>query len=289
MDLQQFIASGLVELYALGIATPAEAAQVKRMAAEYPQVQQELARVQESLERYGTLYTVQPPAKLRDRIIAIPSGVPNVPDPDPAPTATARPAARPTTTGRKPATTGKGGIPAWMFGILLALGVLITALVWYFLNRGNAQTSELEGVRTELAEQRAAFETLQSECAETRTALEAAQAQLRFIQNPNTNPVALAPLRRRRDPAQAIVYWNSERNQALVNPINLPAIDGNQTYQLWAETPRGLLPIGTFKNEPATLQAVDFEEGAVNLYVSLEPLGGSTTPTQGQVKLLGKI
>ena len=172
---------------------------------------------------------------------------------------------------------------------MAALALLSLGIFWYFSNRGNTRTDRIETLETQVAERDARYATLESECSDRRDELNTLRAELQFLQDPNTNPVELAPLRRRRAPAQAIVYWNAESNQARVNPINLPAIDGNQTYQLWAETPRGLLSIGTFRNDPATFQTVDFEEGAVNLYVSLEPIGGSETPTSGQVKLIGAI
>ena len=288
MDAQQFIASGLIELYALGIASPAEAAEGERMAAEYPAVRRELEKLQTALERYGTLHTVRPPDSLRAKILQIPSGVPNVPDPEPErPVAPVRqPVVR---TPRRASSTPAVGVPKWVFAAIGTLLLALMALFWYLLNANDTHTGELDTVRTELAEEKARYTTLETDCAETREELDGLRAELQFLQDPNTNPVELTPLRRRRNPAQAIVYWNAENNQARVNPINLPAIDGNQTYQLWAETPRGLLSIGTFQNQPATFQTVDFEEGAVNLYVSLEPLGGSETPTQGQVKLLGKI
>ena len=289
MDLQQFVSSGLIELYALGIATADQAAEVERMAAEYPEVQRELDKVRTALERYGTLYTVQPPAGLRDRILTIPSGVPNVPDAEPerrepTPAPRAEDPTRRSPKGR----SGNKLLPLALIGLsVLSLALAVLSVILF--NRSDAEGERVAALRAQLTQRDATLDSLQTACADTEETLNQVQSQLDFIQNPNTNPVELTPLRRRRNPAQAIVYWNAEQNRALVNPINLPAIDGNQTYQLWAETPRGLLPVGTFQNTPATFQSVDFEEGAVNLYVSLEPLGGSTTPTAGQVKLIGGI
>ena len=289
MDAQQFIASGLIELYALGIASPAEAAEVERMAAEYPAVRRELEKLQTALERYGTLHTVRPADSLRDKILQIPSGVPNVPDPEPERPAVPRREPDVRSPRHTPSAPAGTGLPNWAIAALGALLLSLAMVFWYFLSKSSERTSELDTVRTELAEAQARYSTLETDCAETQEELDGLRAELQFLQDPNTNPVELTPLRRRRNPAQAIVYWNAENNQARINPINLPAIDGNQTYQLWAETPRGLLSIGTFQNQPATFQNVDFEDGAVNLYVSLEPLGGSETPTSGQVKLIGGI
>ena len=288
MDPQQFISSGLIELYALGITTADQAAEVERMAAEYPEVQRELDNIRTALERYGTLYTVQPPATLRDRILTIPGGVPNVPDPEPE--QSRAPVSRTERTPSRNAAASSGPSPLKIGLVVLALlSLFLGGTLLYFLGQADDADTQIETLEGTIAERDAALATLREACAETENELATVRAELQFLQNPNTNPVELAPLRRRRAPAQAIVYWNAEQNRALINPINLPAIDGNQTYQLWAETPRGLLPVGTFRNAPASLQAVDFEEGAVNLYVSLEPLGGSTTPTAGQVKLIGGI
>ncbi len=49
MDIRQFLESGIIEQYVLGIASPDEAAQVARMAAEFPEVKTEVELVEKTL------------------------------------------------------------------------------------------------------------------------------------------------------------------------------------------------------------------------------------------------
>lgn len=51
-ELNNYIASGIIEAYCLGNLPPREAAKVTAMAARYPEIQEEIDRVLEALEHY---------------------------------------------------------------------------------------------------------------------------------------------------------------------------------------------------------------------------------------------
>ncbi len=78
MDIQEYIASGILELYASRSLPPQEEAEVERMAALYPEVKEELDAIVETLESYAKLHAVEPPAHLKEKILsqfALPDGV----------------------------------------------------------------------------------------------------------------------------------------------------------------------------------------------------------------------
>ncbi|RIJ34299.1 cupin domain-containing protein [Pontibacter oryzae] len=58
--IQDIIESGVLELYALGAASPGEVAQVERLAAEHPEVHQEINAISQAIERYAQAHAVQP-------------------------------------------------------------------------------------------------------------------------------------------------------------------------------------------------------------------------------------
>ncbi|UOQ70554.1 hypothetical protein [Hymenobacter cellulosilyticus] len=70
MNIQEYIESGILEEYALGVLDEAQRAEVERYAAEYPEVRQELDLVQQGLESYAQAHTQTPPDGMRERVLA---------------------------------------------------------------------------------------------------------------------------------------------------------------------------------------------------------------------------
>ena len=68
LDLQQYLSSGIIELYCLGLASAAEAKQLEQLCAQYPAVRSELRAVRQSLLGLARLYEQPPPANIKDKI-----------------------------------------------------------------------------------------------------------------------------------------------------------------------------------------------------------------------------
>ena len=70
MDIQNFLESGIVEKYVLGLATPEEMDHVERMTKEYPEVNAHICKMQNCMEEYAEMHAVRPPKHLKERILA---------------------------------------------------------------------------------------------------------------------------------------------------------------------------------------------------------------------------
>ena len=70
MEVNEFISSGIIEMYCLGIATDEEREQVEKFASENTAVRDEILVVREALELYATARHVSPPPALKDKIMA---------------------------------------------------------------------------------------------------------------------------------------------------------------------------------------------------------------------------
>lgn len=68
--IQEIIESGVLELYALGAANPEEVKKVERLAAEYPEVQQEIDAISQAMERYVEAHTVRPRNTVKPLMLA---------------------------------------------------------------------------------------------------------------------------------------------------------------------------------------------------------------------------
>jgi anti-sigma-K factor RskA len=94
--------------------------------------------------------------------------------------------------------------------------------------------------------------------------------------------------------SSAKIYWNKETEVVYVDAANLPEPPEGMVYQVWALKLNPLTPtsIGLLDNFVANNQhmfAVDNTSGAEAFGITLEPKGGSVTPTMEQLYTLGKV
>lgn len=66
----EFIGSGILELYVLGIAGPEDIREVEQMAAIYPEVREEIAAISASMEQYAMAHALPPDATGKPFLLA---------------------------------------------------------------------------------------------------------------------------------------------------------------------------------------------------------------------------
>lgn len=67
MNVQEYIDSGMVESYVLGIATHEEARELERLMKEYPELRKEFNNVEHTIHKLWLEDAVPPPMELRER------------------------------------------------------------------------------------------------------------------------------------------------------------------------------------------------------------------------------
>jgi Anti-sigma-K factor rskA len=67
LNTQDIISSGLLELYATGSTSPEENAQVQVLVLQYPEIKEELFRIEEALEAYAFANAVQPKITIKHK------------------------------------------------------------------------------------------------------------------------------------------------------------------------------------------------------------------------------
>ncbi len=125
--------------------------------------------------------------------------------------------------------------------------------------------------------------------------IEAKQVQdaMAIIRDASNTVVALAG--QTVDPkAYAKVYWNKTKQTVYVDAAGLPEPPEGMVYQVWALKLNPLTPtsIGLLANFTADTEKI-FEVSKTNdaeaFGITLEPAGGSLTPTMEQLYTLGKV
>ncbi len=69
MNLKEYIASGIIESYVMGLASEAERAEFEQMCAQYPELVAERRKFEESLEAYASEQAIRPPLEVKAKVL----------------------------------------------------------------------------------------------------------------------------------------------------------------------------------------------------------------------------
>lgn len=95
--------------------------------------------------------------------------------------------------------------------------------------------------------------------------------------------------------SSAKIYWNKKTEVVYVDASGLPEPPEGMVYQIWSLklapqlTPTSIGLLADFKDNEQKLFAVEKTDDAEAFGITLEPAGGSKTPTMEQLYALGKV
>ncbi|WP_027303278.1 anti-sigma factor [Rudanella lutea] len=267
MDVSEYIASGTLELYALGAASDQERREVECLASIYPEIRQELDQLTEAMERYALVHSVDPPADLKEAIMSKLSF-------EPAPVQ--EPIVKPMPVSR----------PTFQFTWVAAasVGLILLSFALFLVN----QLRESQQVQSSL---RSTNNSLQDEIRQLRDRQQSADAAIALLKQPGTRVIQV--LGNDKAPnGRLAVYWNAQLKQVAVEVGSLPKLAENQQYQLWSLVDGKPVDAGVFENLPTNgqLQRTNRSIGAADAFaVTIERRGGSPTPTLTALVAVGQV
>jgi anti-sigma-K factor RskA len=299
VNTQDYIESGILEEYALGVLSEAERSEVERIAREHPDVARELKQVIDGLDAYAEAHAVTPPEGMRERVLAgwqqairATAGPENPMQMADAPVASPRmvvsSSAEPVATAapqeavvrQLPAAEAPGRI-RWMIAASVAL-LMLSALGNYLLySRLKETEANLQVAQTE-----------QSRYAATqKAALNERDQQLSVLRNEAFRPVELKGTPKAPE-ALARVYYNAQTKAVFVDVRNLPALPEGKQYQLWAldngkPVDAGVLDVATAAGD--SIQQMKDIASAQAFAVTVEDAGGAASPTLSTMTVVGNI
>lgn len=247
MDKEQFLASGLLEQYVLGLTSTQETAQVERWLRQHPELKEEVSAMHDALEKYSLAQGITPPPHLKSKILnTIDAEKPeNLLQVEPN------------------APAAKLIRLSWTRFIWPAVA---TIALLFTLLRNNTLGHQLRDVQKDLVATKAICE-------------EEAQRFQAFIQHPATQKLVINGVDRAPDLA-VVVYWNPVEKLAFLDTSTLPASpEADKQFQIWANVEGEMINLGLLKQAPQdTLLPIAFLEEAESLNITLEPQGGSAHP-----------
>lgn len=276
MNIQEYISSGIVESYVLGLAEEAEKAEFEQMCAQYAEVRAARHAFELSLEQHAMAAAVVPPAHVRETVLQQLAAGPEAPvEKSAAPVVQLRPV--------------KGStLPVSIRYIAAASIVLLAGSIglniYYFgkYRDFSQRYNQLAAQQTELAKNNGIMQTRLNNYEQTMKALNSPyMAQIKM--EGSAVPTSPAP------DGKATVLWDTRTRDVYLMVNNLPQPEAGMQYQLWA----------IVDNQPVDAGMLDMEKGhmmvkmkniprAQLFAITLEQQGGSPTP-KGKMYVMGKV
>ena len=264
MEINDIISSGLLELYATGLASEQEAGQVLQCVAQYPEVAYELAQIEAGMNLYSKAYYLQPDPSVKEKIFA------QINEPEKAKVV---PITNATTKVIPISSFWKNAAAA---AVLLLIGSTVLNFMLY--NKNGAVNKELE-----------ASKEIVSSLQEKANGME---GYLEKVQSKYSTPVSLSGQPVAPD-AAAKVFWMKNTGEVFVDPANLPEAPKGKQYELWAIVDGKPINAGiiitTKKGGQYTIQKMKSFGSAQAFAVSMEPASSKPADTPTEVVVMGKM
>ena len=272
MNVKEYISSGIIESYVLGLASAGEQAEFERMCREYPEVRDARNAFEASLENFALANQTPPLAHLRQQVLA---------------EAGALDEGRPS---KEPAIAPVVGMaaPRWPRYVAAASVVLLVASLaanWYFYSQYKTYSSRYDTLLAGQSQLVKNNEAMQVKMSEYGQVMEMLRDTAMSVVKMGGHGVRTSPA----PESMATVFWNTRSSDVYVMVNHLPASAADKQYELWAIVDGKPVAAGVFDVNSSSLLIKMSSIGRAQAFaVTLERRGGSPTP-EGPMYVLGKI
>ncbi|HVZ40212.1 MAG TPA: anti-sigma factor [Candidatus Kapabacteria bacterium] len=285
MDINEYISSGILELYVAGALSPQEEQDVERLAVAHEEVRTEIAAIEEAFEMLARSEAREPGPQVRtvilERIASMgsadageePQAIPAFP---PAP-------ASPDRSGESGGATIVG-IPSrvrYMLAASIAVAIVSSGIAAYFGYRWNRAENDLAVLTLENAHMAQQEGGLKARLNQEQGYVAALKEPGAVVVEMKGLPIAPGTI--------ATVVWNASSRQLRLDRGTLPAAPAGKQYQLWALADGRPIDAGLVVEGDAGLQPMKRIERAQAFAITLEPAGGSPSPTLDAMYVMGKV
>jgi len=280
VNIYEYISSGIVESYVLGLADRDERVQFERMCEQNPEVLEAREAFELSLEENSLRNAIHPAPNLRNQILSRLKETDHKSDTIISPLYPETNAAR---TFPAPVYAKTGWRYLAAASIILLVGSVALNLYFFSKYRRFANRyDELLANQSQLAQNN---QTLQTRLKEYETTMDMMKSPyMAVIKMPGKN-VPTSP----DSSSLATVYWDTRSKDVYLMINNLPAPQQSQQYQLWAIVDGKPVDAGVINMaDRSTLHRMKNIPRAQVFAITLEKKGGSTSP-QGPMYVLGRV
>ncbi|WP_075349809.1 anti-sigma factor [Algoriphagus marinus] len=272
MDIQAYITSGKLELFLLGELSERERAEVVSMAAQYPEIQQELDELEQAMFDIDHKIGVAPSAGIKAKIFdSLDSEFKEETKP---------------ISNTAPAQGKVVPLSPWKsFAVAASLvAVLASSVAIFYASKFYEKEQQFTAL---LQEQSVMADNLN----QVKLEFEAKDSQLDKLVAGDFRLVKLKgeSLNMQKD-ASVNLFWDQGAQEVFVAVNNLNELSDEYDYQLWAIGDQGPIGIGLVnEGEKMTLQQMQAVAQAGAFAITIEPKGGSESPTLEKLVVIGNV
>ena len=264
MNIKEYISSGVVESYVLGLLTAQERFEFEQYCEAYPELKAARNAFELAIEKQAMENAVKPPPNVKEKVL---SAIRQKPASNTSKMISMEP-----TTRRSPGLR-------WMAAASIILFVVAGYFAYTFYN----QTKELKNANSEL----------EARVNRTDSILNKMLEEQRIMMDPNiavVNLVGTTPAK-----ATANIYWDSTSADVYLVVKNMPQLPSDKQYQLWSiiNGPGGQLQpnsLGLFDlgdNKKVILKMSNVKK-ADAFAITIENRGNTGGPNLEQLQSMGK-
>lgn len=260
-NIEEYISSGILELYVYGALDEKESREVSAALKEHPEIRKEVEEIERALQDLSAGAAPYNPevllASIRTKLSD--KGV------------------RKIEVERKTPWVAYIG---WAASILLLIGLFV------LIGQNNDLRKQLSSAQIKNAR-------MEQQIADAREDAEKTKSLLAAIRSKEITRIPLQGQQAAPE-AYAAVYWNKEENTAYIDAKELPVPPRGKVYQVWSLkldplTPTSIGLLDDFQSDENMIFTLENANESEAFGITLEPEGGSETPTMEQLYVLGDV
>lgn len=263
MNISEYISSGILEAYVLGELAPHERADVEKNLAQYAELRQELALIEEAQEKLIQQAAIAPPARSKAQLLErINDGQRNKViqlQPD-------------------------RSLATWKLAAAASVAIALIAsyLAYDYRTKWKSTASDLS---TLIAQN----QRIAQDYGQVNQRMDRIERDMKVMNNPGFKRVMMKGTGNAPD-AMTYVYWNEASKEVYLSIQRMRSLARDNQYQLWAIIDGKPVDAGMFDgNEEGLIKMKDIGKGATTFAVTVEPKGGKSSPSLETMQTAGNV
>jgi len=275
VNTQEYIQSGIIESYVLGMASPAEAAELEQLCLQYPEIKQALTNFELALEANTLAKAVAPPPHLKQQIFtALQSEFISEKN-----KVVEKTQALVTPLNETPVVKMNQS-SRFLAAASIILLVISGGMNIYFYSKFKETTQQYQALVLEKNTLQANNQIMQTKSLDMYNSMQ-------MMTDPNMKKVSMPGIAGK-EMNYATVFWDMKSKDVYILPNKLPQPASGKQYQLWAIVDGKPVDAGVL-SDCAGLCKMKNIPAASMFAITLEKSGGSETPTLSEMYVAGKV
>ena len=270
MNVQDYIKSGIIESYVLGMADSAEAAELEQLCLQYPEIKQALNDAELALESNALANPIAPPPALKQVIF------------DQLKADFQNPAI--SAASNQSSMVAPVVVMNQRSRFLAAASVILLVISGgmniYLYSKFKETTQDYKALVLEKNTLQANNQIMQTKSLDMFNSMQ-------MMTDPNMLKVSM-PGVQGKEANYATVFWDTKSKDVYILPNKLPQPSTGKQYQLWAMVDGKPVDAGVISDCAGLCKMKNIPTASM-FAITLEQMGGSETPTLSEMYVAGKV